>query len=96
MDCIAQILEFYERNAKDEKVKSQMNKVWLSNLLIKLMTSFNGKADNLKLRNCLILLINLFSDHNNPDHLNSKGKCVTDLSNNEKNLFKEILLTEFN
>lgn len=96
MDCINQILKFYESKVKDEINRSQMNKFWLSNLLIKIMSSFNGKANNLELRNCLILLVNLFSDHDSPDHYNHKGKCVNDLTKTEKNQFKELLLREFN
>ncbi|MFX0057610.1 MAG: hypothetical protein ACFE85_00465 [Candidatus Hodarchaeota archaeon] len=96
MDCIAQILQFYERKLKDEKINSQMNKVWLSNLLIKLMMSFNGKANSIELRNCLILLVNLFSDHDSLDHYNGKGKCLAELSENERIKFKKTLLNEFN
>jgi len=96
MDCISQILKFYKSKVKDEVAAPQMNKVWLSNLLIKLMSTFNGKANYLELRNCLILLVNLFSDHDSPDHYNHKGKCVTELTKKEKNKFKEILSNEFN
>lgn len=98
MDCIAQIMEFYNKKIESEKESSQLSKVWLSNLLIKLMRSFNNKAesiDNLRLRNCLILLINLFSNNDSPDHYNKKGKSVQDITGNEKTCFKDILSAEF-
>ncbi|MFW9947376.1 MAG: hypothetical protein ACFFDX_11195 [Candidatus Odinarchaeota archaeon] len=98
MDCIAQIMEFYHNKAKSARDPVQFNKVCLSNLLIKLMKNFNGKAtpeDNLQLRNCLILLINLFSNDDSPDHYNQKGKGSKELSVKEKDYFKELLASEF-
>ncbi len=98
MDCIAQIMEFYHNKAKSAHDPVQFNKVWLSNLLIKLMKNFNGKAtpeDNFQLRNCLILLISLFSNNDSPDHYNKKGKGSKELSSKEKELFKELLANEF-
>lgn len=98
MDCIAQIMEFYHNKAKGAHDPVQFNKVCLSNLLIKLMKSFNGKAtpkDNFQLRSCLILLINLFSNNDSPDHYNKKGKGSKELSSKEKEFFKELLANEF-
>lgn len=98
MDCIAQIMEFYYNKAKSADDPVQFNKVWLSNLLIKLMKSFNYKTtpeDNLKLRNCLVLLINLFSNNDSPDHYNKKGKGIEELNVKEKQIYREILLDEF-
>jgi len=98
MDCIAQIMEFYHNEAKKAHNPIQFNKVCLSNLLIKLMRNFNGRAtreDNLLLQNCLILLINLFSNNDSPDHYNKKGKGVSELAEAEKELFREILANEF-
>jgi hypothetical protein len=98
MDCIAQIMEFYHNKAKSAHDPVQFNKVCLSNLLIKLMKNFNSKAtpeDNFQLRNCLILLISLFSNNDNPDHYNKKGKGSKELSSKEKEFFKELLANEF-
>ena len=98
MDCIAQIMEFYHNKAKSANDPVQFNRVWLSNLLIKLMRTFNGKAtpeDNFQLRSCLILLINLFSNNDSPDHYNKKGKGSKELSAKEKEFFKELLANEF-
>ena len=96
MDCIDQILDFYNRNIPGEDVNPvDMNKVWLSKLLIKLMNSFNeNRTDELNLRNCLILLVNLFSDSYGPDHYCSTGKDVSDLPPDEKSCLKDILTME--
>jgi len=96
MDCVDQILEFYKSKAKSENEQAQLNKVWLSKILIKLMKNFNGKkSKDLELKNCLILLVNLFSDSDTPDFYNHKGKKTDELSNKEKSDFKNILRGEF-
>lgn len=97
MDCIANILDFYYRKSKDkENDLSQFNKVWLSNLLIKIMNNFNsGRTNDLELKNCLILLVNLFSNNDSPDNYNHRGKSTQELVNNERATFKEILRSEF-
>ncbi|NVM16878.1 MAG: hypothetical protein HWN80_04125 [Candidatus Lokiarchaeota archaeon] len=97
MDCIANILDFYYRKSKDEEIDlSQFNKVWSSNLLIKIMNNFNsGRTNDLELKNCLILLVNLFSNNDSPDNYNHKGKSSQELVNNERTTFKEILKSEF-
>ena len=79
-----------------ENEKAQLNKVWLSKLLIKVMKNFNGKkSDNLELKNCLILLVNLFSDKDTPDFYNHKGKNSKQITNEEKASYREILKSEF-
>ncbi len=97
MDCVANILDFYNRKSKDEEIDiSQFNKVWLSNLLIKIMNNFNsGRTNDLELKNCLILLVNLFSNNDSPDNYNHKGKSTKELVNNERDDYKEILKSEF-
>lgn len=91
-------MEFYHNKVRENLNPIQFNKIFLSTLLIKLMKSFNGNAtkeENLRLQNCLILLINLFSNNDSPDHYNKKGKGVNKLSEDEKDLYKEILANEF-
>ena len=97
MDCIANILDFYNRKSKEKEIDlSQFNKVWLSNLLIKIMKSFNsGRTNDLELQNCLILLVNLFSNNDSPDNYNHKGKSTQELVNNERTDYREILKSEF-
>ncbi|GAG54867.1 unnamed protein product, partial [marine sediment metagenome] len=47
MDCLANILDFYNSKSKDEEIDlSHFKKVWLSNLLIKIMKNFNKKQTN--------------------------------------------------
>jgi hypothetical protein len=95
MDCVAQILDFYNRKIDDKQAPLNY-KLYLSNLLIKIMKNFSeGKTNDFELQNCLILLINLFSDHDSPDHYNNKGKNANDIADEEKSLFKEILKREF-
>jgi hypothetical protein len=97
MDCIANILDFYNKKSKDGEIdQSQLNKVWLSNLLIKIMKNFNSRRTNdLELQNCLILLVNLFSNNDSPDNYNHKGKSTQELVNNERTDYREILKSEF-
>lgn len=97
MDCIANILEFYNKKSKEGEIDlSKFSRVYLSNLLIKIMNNFNSeKINDLELRNCLILLVNLFSGGDSPDHYNHKGKSTHDLINSEKAEYKEILKAEF-
>jgi hypothetical protein len=58
------------------------------------MSKFNGSSDSSDLRNCLVLLINLFDNNDGADHYNDKGKAVEDLSHGEKNIFKQIMSSE--
>ena len=97
MDCVGQIIDFYNRNIAGEDVNpGDMNKVWLSKLLVKLMTSFNeNRMDELNLRNCLILLVNLFSNSYGPDHYCNSGINADDLPPDEKSYFKEMLTMDF-
>jgi hypothetical protein len=97
MDCVENILDFYNRKSKDEEIGlSQFNKVWLSNLLIKFMHNFNsGRTNDLELKNCLILLVNLFSNNDSPDNYNHRGKNTQELGEKERGDYKEILKSEF-
>lgn len=97
MDCVANILDFYNRKSKDrEDDLPNFNKVWLSNLLIKIMENINkDKNNDLELQNCLILLVNLFSDDNCPDFYNKKGIDTHELGNSDKLHFTDILKSEF-
>ncbi len=97
MDCVANILDFYNRKSKDrEDDLPNFNKVWLSNLLIKIMENVNkDKNNDLELQNCLILLVNLFSDDNCPDFYNKKGIDTHELGNSDKLHFTDILKSEF-
>ena len=97
MDCVANILDFYNRESKErEDDLPNFNKIWLSNLLIKIMKNFNkDKNNDLELRNCLILLVNLFSNNDSPDFYNKKGIDTHEIVNSDKIHFTDILKSEF-
>jgi hypothetical protein len=97
MDCVNQVLDFYNNKSNEDDVDlHQFHKVWFSNLLIKIMNNFaEHKTNELELRNCLVLLVNLFSYNENPDHYNLKGKNSRDLVDEERANFKEIMRNEF-
>ena len=97
MDCVANILDFYNRKSKAmEDDLSGFNKGTLSKLLIKIMKNFNkDKNNDLELQNCLILLVNLFSNNESPDFYNKKGIDARDLINSDREIFSEMLRSEF-
>ena len=87
MDCYDAILKNYEAQLEIEK-----SRVWIGKILIKLMDDFTqDTSDQLRIRNCLILLVNLFFNVNGPDHYHKKGKGIADLSKEEKAQFDEML-----
>ena len=97
MDCVANILDFYNMKSKSmEDDLESFNKGCLSKLLIKIMKNFNrDKKNDLELQNCLILLVNLFSNNDSPDFYNQKGIDTHELINSDKITFSEILKSEF-
>ncbi len=97
MDCVANILDFYDMKSKSmEGDLASFNKGYLSKLLIKVMNNFNNDKNNdLELQNCLILLVNLFSNDESPDFYNKKGIDAHELINSDKSIFTDILKTEF-
>ena len=94
MDCLTRVLEFYDKKEKEGLNQSDLNRLWLSNLLIKIMSKFNGNSNSSELRNCLILLVNLFDNNNGADHYTNKGKSLKELSQGEKSTFKQIMAEE--
>ncbi|MHA1489999.1 MAG: hypothetical protein ACTSRI_10115 [Promethearchaeota archaeon] len=94
-DCFDDILEnFYQ---KKELYKSLQGKIWVSNVLLKLMKDLEEKpASYLRIRNCLIFLLNLCLDIDSPDHCHSKGKSMKELTELEKNNLLDLLKIEFN
>ena len=85
-DCIKKILEIYD--------SSEVTKYFI---LIKLMRDLKENSSNiLKIRDCLLLLINLCFDLGCPDDFNNKGKIVHQLSEKEKSQMCELLKIELN
>jgi hypothetical protein len=85
-DCINQILEFYACNdtASEGNQESQIVKIWSLKALTRLMEGFKNENDYLRVKNCLILVINLFFNLESPDILCNKGRSSKCLSSLEK------------
>ena len=91
MDCYDEILSFY-----NNKYRSNDSSVlWYNKYLVKLMKELTKSNNKLHVKNCLILLLNLFS-RNVPDHYHNHGKLVKDLNKKEGKVFLELLKSEFN
>jgi len=84
MDCINQILSFYNDIVSKESQESQEVKVWSLNAVRRLMENLNSEKDHLRVKNCLLLVLNLFFNLDSPDNLSNKGKSSKDLSNTER------------
>ena len=97
MDCVNQILDFYNSKASTKEIENRDKKsLWLSKLLIRIMNNFaQEKLDDLELRDCLLVLVNLFSNVPNPYSYCNTGIKPQDLSFEEKIRYKEMLLSEF-
>lgn len=93
MDCYDKILRFYEENEAGEAL---IAKVWLNKFLVELMAALEDGTNETRIRNCLILLINLCFGIEYPDHYHTKGKSDKKLSDNEKELLNSLLRSEMN
>ncbi|MHA1915038.1 MAG: hypothetical protein ACW97V_11800 [Promethearchaeota archaeon] len=56
----------------------------------------DGSSDNLRIRNCLLLLINLAFNQEYCDYTDNLGKSSIELSRTDKINLKNILRWEFN
>jgi len=85
-DCLDKILEICE-NSEIKRYQA----------LIKLMQSLDKEISNaLRVRNCLILLVNLCFNPESPDYAYNKGKSTHDLSEQERLQMRELLKCELN
>ncbi|MFX1502050.1 MAG: hypothetical protein ACFFDH_13890 [Promethearchaeota archaeon] len=85
-DCIDKILEVCD-NSEIKRYEA----------LIKLMESLDKEiSDAIRIKNCLILLINLCFNPNSPDYAYNRGKTSKILSGEEKIMMQELLRSEFN
>jgi len=94
--CIDEILEYYEKCTNNNFSKFNREK-WLYNskYLIGLMKRLDKESDNYEnIKNCIIILMNLCFDIENPDHYHTKGKAIKELSEGEKEEFKILLKAE--
>jgi hypothetical protein len=85
-DCLDKILKICKN--------SEVNRY---QALINLMKDLDKEISNAKrVRNCLILLINLYFNPESPDYAYNKGKSSHDLSQQEKDQMRELLRCEIN
>ena len=85
-DCFDKILEICENS---EITRYQA--------LIKLMQDLDKEISNaIRVRNCLILLVNLCFNPESPDYAYNKGKPIKKLSGEERIEMQELLRCEFN
>ncbi len=85
-DCLDKILEICE-NSEIKRYHA----------LIKLMQDLDKEISNaIRVRNCLILLVNLCFNPNSPDYAYNKGKTPYDLSDHERQEMLELLKCEMN
>ena len=85
-DCFDKILKA-STNSEVSKYK----------ILIELMKDLEDEISNaLRVRNCLLFLINLCFEREHPDYVYSKGKKPNKLSEVEKSEMQELLRAEFN
>ena len=85
-DCFDKILDIYT-NSEVKRYKA----------LIKLMKDLDKEISNaIRVRNCLILLVNLCFNPEAPDYAYNKGKSPQELSQQERVEMQELLRCEFN
>ena len=97
MDCVNQVLEFYNSKVSSKEIEDRDKKsLFLSKLLIRVMNCFSeDRIDSLELRNCILILVNLFSNVPGPDSYCNQGKSAQSLPAEEKVHLKALLLKEF-
>jgi hypothetical protein len=84
-DCFDKILEIYE-NSEVKRYKA----------LIKLMKELDKEISNaIRVRNCLILLVNLCFNPRSPDFSYNRGKSPSELSKDERYEMYDMLRYEF-
>ncbi len=95
-DCLDILLDFYANGPIKE---SDEQKVWIGNYIINLMKDLEQKIPDVNnryiaVKNCLILLINLFFGIEYPDRFHVKGKSSNELTTNEKEQLLRMLKRE--
>ncbi len=94
MECYDIILKMYRDNESVDE-PSRVLDVKTSKCLINLMKKLDKTEDKTNVKNCIILLINLFFDIEFPDHYHTKGKDLESLSAREKESLYKMLKAEF-
>ncbi|MFX1340112.1 MAG: hypothetical protein ACFFDK_15985 [Promethearchaeota archaeon] len=95
MDCLDEILIYYENR---ENQKSRAIKIWINHILVDLMGDLEEKnpENYLRVRNCLLLLVNLFFDIDYPDRYHSQGVPIHKITKKERIKYIDILKSEIN
>ncbi|MFX1312982.1 MAG: hypothetical protein ACFFHD_10255 [Promethearchaeota archaeon] len=85
-DCFDKILELYNNR--------KMNRY---EILIEIMNDLENELSNaIKVKNCLIFLINLCFEFQYPDYVHNKGKEPNKLSEVERYELQDLLRAELN
>ncbi len=85
-DCFDKILDIYE-NSEVKRYKA----------LISLMKDLDKEISNaIRVRNCLLLLVNLCFNPESPDFSYNRGKSPRELSKDETIAMRELLKFEIN
>ena len=58
------------------------------------MREFSTHPNYLRIRNCLLLLVNLFFDKEHPDHYHTKGNSSKNLSKHDRLQFEKLIRKE--
>lgn len=93
MDCYDRLISFYNEN---DNVDSDSAKVWLNSFLLRLMREFSERPDYNRVRNCLIILVNLFYQVDSPDHYHKKGKSTSELNKDDRDVLASLLKDALN
>lgn len=95
-DCVDVILKYYDEKCKDDRFKVD-NDIWIRNAsyLRKLVNRLEtGEKNYNRVKNCLILLINLCFGLEDADIYDSRGKSSKVLTNSEKEDYRTLLREE--
>ncbi|MEJ2250992.1 MAG: hypothetical protein P8Y70_14385 [Candidatus Lokiarchaeota archaeon] len=95
-NCINEILSYYKIEKFEDSLPLKQEQ-WIHNAhyLTELMGKLHKESKNYdRIRNCIILLINLCFGIDSPDNFHKKGKPSQALTNHEKSSFLNLLRTE--
>ncbi|MBY9007319.1 MAG: hypothetical protein KGD63_11235 [Candidatus Lokiarchaeota archaeon] len=95
-DCYDRILNLYHERLEDNYFEIS-DETWVlnSNYLRELVNKLDKKINNYeKIKDCLLLLINLCFGVQKPNHYGKQGKSSNNLTNSEKENYRTLLKEE--